>query len=90
MSVAARDPTDRDASSDDGAADHSRGSFFGRRKGHRLRSHQADLIEHLLPRLSLDIGVACPSDLAGLFDPDRKSTRLNSSHLAVSRMPSSA
>jgi len=68
MSVAARDPTDRDASSDDGAADHSRGSFFGRRKGHKLRFHQADLIEHLLPRLSLDIASPSPPDLADLFD----------------------
>ena len=27
---------------------------------------------------------------AGLLEPDRKSTRLNSSHLKLSRMPSSA
>jgi tRNA (guanine-N7-)-methyltransferase len=44
------------------------GSFFGRRKGHRLRAHQADLIEHLLPRLALDIGATSLPDLAGLFD----------------------
>ena len=37
------------------SAAHPHGSFFGRRKGHKLRSHQADLIEHLLPRLALDI-----------------------------------
>ena len=49
---------DRDASSDDDAAAHPHGSFFGRRKGHKLRAHQADLIEHLLPRLALDIGNA--------------------------------
>ena len=30
---------------------HNQGSFFGRRKGHKLRAHQADLIEHLLPQL---------------------------------------
>ena len=29
----------------------AQGSFFGRRKGHKLRAHQADLIEQLLPRL---------------------------------------
>src|SRR6266542_2180981 len=29
--------------------------FFGRRKGHRLRAHQAELIETLLPRLALDL-----------------------------------
>jgi tRNA (guanine-N7-)-methyltransferase len=47
---------------------HPHGSFFGRRKGHRLRAHQADLIEHLLPRLALDIGAASSPDLAGLFN----------------------
>ena len=30
------------------------------------------------------------SDVSAAFDPDRKSTRLNSSHLKLSRMPSSA
>src|ERR1700722_5296610 len=67
MSAAIRDPGNRDASSDADAA-HPHGSFFGRRKGHRLRSHQADLIEHLLPRLSLKIDGSHPPDLAGLFD----------------------
>jgi len=76
MSVAARDPTDRDAPSDDGGADHTRGSFFGRRKGHKLRSHQADLIEHLLPHLSLDIGKPGPADLADLFDTPVDDLRL--------------
>jgi len=37
---------------DDGAR---QGSFFGRRKGHKLRIHQADLIDNLLPHLALDI-----------------------------------
>jgi tRNA (guanine-N7-)-methyltransferase len=76
MSVAASDPPRPDASSDDGAAAHSRGSFFGRRKGHKLRAHQADLIEHLLPRLALDIGSPSPLDLAGLFDPSADAVRL--------------
>jgi tRNA (guanine-N7-)-methyltransferase len=71
MSIAARDPTHRDtnsnASSDDSTAAPTHGSFFGRRKGHKLRFHQADLIEHLLPHLSLDIGKPGPSDLADLF-----------------------
>jgi tRNA (guanine-N7-)-methyltransferase len=75
MIAAAGDPrnhktnreTIRDASSGRGAAAHSRGSFFGRRKGHKLRIHQADLIEHLLPRLSLDITGPRPPDLATLF-----------------------
>jgi len=64
MSVITRDPVHRDTSSDDAAA-RPHGSFFGRRKGHKLRAHQADLIEHLLPRLALDIGNADRSGLAG-------------------------
>jgi tRNA (guanine-N7-)-methyltransferase len=67
MSVAAGDPPDRDASPDDDTAAHPHGSFFGRRKGHKLRFHQADLIEHLLPQLSLDIGKPGPPELANLF-----------------------
>ena len=52
------------------------GSFFGRRKGHRLRAHQADLVEHLLPRLALDIADSRPADLARLFDPPKNQVRL--------------
>ena len=37
-----------------------------------------------------DQGVEPPMDLAGAFLLDRKSTRLNSSHIQKSRMPSSA
>jgi tRNA (guanine-N7-)-methyltransferase len=76
MSIAVRDPGNRDAPSDDGVAIHPHGSFFGRRKGHKLRLHQADLIEHLLPRLALDIGEPGPRDLAGLFDPPAGEVRL--------------
>jgi tRNA (guanine-N7-)-methyltransferase len=43
------------------------GAFFGRRKGHRLRPHQSALLEHLLPRLALDLSVPPPADLAALF-----------------------
>jgi tRNA (guanine-N7-)-methyltransferase len=71
MNNASRDPASRDASSGDMSDDdaiRTHGSFFGRRKGHKLRLHQADLIDHLLPRLSLDIGGPSPSDFAGLFD----------------------
>jgi tRNA (guanine-N7-)-methyltransferase len=75
MSVAGSDPTHRDASTEDDAA-HPHGSFFGRRKGHKLRLHQADLIEHLLPRLALDIGSPAPPDLAGLFEPPVDDVRL--------------
>jgi tRNA (guanine-N7-)-methyltransferase len=44
------------------------GAFFGRRKGHKLRAHQADLVGSLLPRLAVDISQPPSSDLAGLFD----------------------
>ncbi|MDE2467441.1 MAG: tRNA (guanosine(46)-N7)-methyltransferase TrmB [Bradyrhizobium sp.] len=58
------------------AADRRHGSFFGRRKGHRLRAHQLDLIEQLLPRLALDISGASPADLAELFDRPLDAVRL--------------
>ena len=44
-----------------------RGAFFGRRKGHPLRPHQAALMESLLPRLALDLGAPPPDPLAALF-----------------------
>jgi tRNA (guanine-N7-)-methyltransferase len=52
------------------------GSFFGRRKGHKLRSHQAGLIEHLLPHLAVDIAGTAPNDLSSLFDPSADQIRL--------------
>src|SRR6202140_6014963 len=67
---------DRDASSGDDAAAHPHGSFFGRRKGHKLRAHQADLIELLLPRLPLEIAGPSPPNLADLFDPQADEIRL--------------
>jgi tRNA (guanine-N7-)-methyltransferase len=76
MSSASRDPGDRDTLSDEGAAAHAHGSFFGRRKGHKLRLHQADLIAHLLPRLTLEIGSPAPADLADLFDSPMADIRL--------------
>jgi tRNA (guanine-N7-)-methyltransferase len=80
MSGASRDPSDgprdRDPSPDDDATAHRHGSFFGRRKGHKLRSHQADLIGQLLPRLALDISAPAPSGLAELFDPAVDNVRL--------------
>ena len=65
-----------DATLADAAAAHRHGAFFGRRKGHKLRAHQADLIAHLLPRLSLDITAPQPADLTGLFDPPVENVRL--------------
>jgi tRNA (guanine-N7-)-methyltransferase len=44
-----------------------RGAFFGRRKGHPLRAHQAALFDTLLPRLALDPGKPAPADLRTLF-----------------------
>jgi tRNA (guanine-N7-)-methyltransferase len=44
-----------------------RGAFFGRRKGHPLRTHQAALFDTLLPRLALDPGKPAPADLRTLF-----------------------
>jgi tRNA (guanine-N7-)-methyltransferase len=76
MSVASRDPFDPDALSDDGATAHGQGSFFGRRKGHKLRIHQADLIENLLPHLALDIGSPAPDSLRDLFDDGIEDVRL--------------
>ena len=67
-------PFDPDALPD--AADRRHGSFFGRRKGHRLRAHQLDLIEQLLPRLALDISSASPADLTELFDRPLDAVRL--------------
>ncbi|MCO5132578.1 MAG: tRNA (guanosine(46)-N7)-methyltransferase TrmB [Xanthobacteraceae bacterium] len=52
------------------------GSFFGRRKGHKLRQHQADLIARLLPRLALDLSQTAPPDLRALFDVAVDSVRL--------------
>jgi tRNA (guanine-N7-)-methyltransferase len=76
MSAASDDRGARGAPSEDGGPVHAQGAFFGRRKGHRLRPHQADLIEHFLPRVALDIGMPAPSDLAALFDPPADEIRL--------------
>jgi tRNA (guanine-N7-)-methyltransferase len=42
-------------------------AFFGRRKGHRLRPHQTDLMTTLLPRLALALDGPAPPDLGELF-----------------------
>jgi tRNA (guanine-N7-)-methyltransferase len=76
MSASAGGPSERDTSSDDGNAPHAHGSFFGRRKGHKLRAHQADLIAHLLPRLVLDIAQPAPPHPGDLFDSAASEVRL--------------
>ena len=75
MMTAPRNIGDADAS-DAGASAHAHGSFFGRRKGHRLRIHQADLIDNLLPHLALDIATSAPARLADLFDGKTEDVRL--------------
>jgi tRNA (guanine-N7-)-methyltransferase len=51
---------------DDHGASRER-AFFGRRKGHPLRSHQADLMAGLLPRLAIALDEPPPSRLADMF-----------------------
>jgi tRNA (guanine-N7-)-methyltransferase len=45
---------------------HAR-AFFGRRKGHKLRRRQAELLDTLLPRLALDVGRPAAAELNTLF-----------------------
>jgi tRNA (guanine-N7-)-methyltransferase len=52
------------------------GAFFGRRKGHPLRAHQAALYDTLLPKLALDIAKPAPQDLRTLFPVLVESVRL--------------
>ena len=52
---------------DSDATAQAQRAFFGRRKGHKLRAHQADLVAHLLPQLALDIAGPPVTDLAALF-----------------------
>ena len=54
---------------------HHHGAFFGRRKGHPLRAHQAELFETLLPRLAVDLTTPA-HDLAALFPTPTDDIRL--------------
>ena len=76
MTTSSRDIGDSNAPPDDGASAHARGSFFGRRKGHKLRIHQADLIDNLLPHLALGIGTPAPDDLTDIFESKPDGVRL--------------
>ena len=51
-------------------------AFFGRRKGHKLRQHQAELVDHLLPHLALDIEGETPADAREIFGPAAEDVRL--------------
>ncbi len=42
-------------------------TFFGRRKGHKLRPRQEQLLATLLPQLALDLSAPAPAALAALF-----------------------
>lgn len=64
----------RSGDSDTPAA--SERAFFGRRKGHKLRAHQTDLIAHLLPTLSLSIDKPAPEQLTSLFTSPVERVRL--------------
>jgi tRNA (guanine-N7-)-methyltransferase len=61
---------------DDDSSLQAQRAFFGRRKGHKLRAHQAELIAHLLPKLSLDISCPRPDSLTGLFGTPVDAARL--------------
>jgi len=76
MTAAGRTSENQRACAGHDAVARRHGSFFGRRKGHRLRAHQAALIEHLLPRLSLDIAAPPPQDVIALFDAGIDRVRL--------------
>lgn len=52
------------------AHDHRR--FFGRRKGHQLKRHQAELMDGLLPQLAVDLKANAANPRAALFDPAEK------------------
>ncbi|MBR0850440.1 tRNA (guanosine(46)-N7)-methyltransferase TrmB [Bradyrhizobium diazoefficiens] len=56
--------------------DDSERAFFGRRKGHKLRQHQAGLIDQLLPHLALDIDREAPANACEIFDPAAEDLRL--------------
>jgi tRNA (guanine-N7-)-methyltransferase len=60
----------------DPGRDDSERAFFGRRKGHKLRQHQAELIGHLLPRLALPIDSEAPADAREIFTPAADDVRL--------------
>ncbi len=62
--------------SDHRRAEDGERAFFGRRKGHKLRQHQADLIAHLLPHLALDLAREVPADAGDIFDPAAEELRL--------------
>jgi tRNA (guanine-N7-)-methyltransferase len=61
---------------DNDAGNQAPRAFFGRRKGHKLRPHQADLIAQLLPQLVLDIAGPPATGLNALFATPVDNVRL--------------
>ena len=53
-----------------------REAFFGRLKGPKLRQHQVDLLDELLPPLRIDLSKPAPADLADLFETPVERLRL--------------
>ncbi len=68
-------PPDSDAGAPGLSHERGNGSFFGRRKGHPLRDHQAQLMQTLLPHLAVTIDDA-PTDLRALFGDDINDLRI--------------
>ena len=60
----------------DGAESGAPGSFFGRRKGKRLRKGQQERVDALLPELRLDLSQPAPADIRSLFPVPVQSARL--------------
>jgi tRNA (guanine-N7-)-methyltransferase len=60
----------------DDRRNRAQGSFFGRRKGHKLRHHQAEVMASLLPRLAIDISKPAPQSTKLLFEVGVTAARL--------------
>lgn len=58
------------------AHERAPGSFFGRRKGHKLRAHQTELFETLLPQLALDISKPSGATIDTIFESPKAHARL--------------
>ena len=56
--------------------DQAKRAFFGRRKGHPLRTRQVALFDSLLPRIAPDLTKGAPADLRALFDVPLDEVRL--------------
>jgi len=69
------DATMTESHSDRRRTEENERAFFGRCKGHKLRQHQAELIEHLLPRLTLDIAKQAPANIRDIFNSPTEEAR---------------